>query len=106
MTSKLARTVSALLAVALIAYQRVGSPFLHALSHTLMPFAGCRFQPTCSAYALAALRRFPLHVACLLIGKRLLRCHPFSSGGADPLPQKPVKRSLKGHRRTFKKGYL
>lgn len=70
----------------IVVYQRILSPFLHALTHTLLPFAGCRFQPTCSVYARAALRRFPLHVACLLIGKRVFCCHPFSSGGADPLP--------------------
>lgn len=46
----------------------------------------CRFHPTCSAYALEALRvRGPL-VGPLLAVRRVLRCHPWNLGGVDPVP--------------------
>ena len=46
----------------------------------------CRFYPSCSQYALEALKvhRFPR--ALYLVAKRILRCHPFSAGGYDPVP--------------------
>jgi putative membrane protein insertion efficiency factor len=45
----------------------------------------CRFTPTCSAYAEAALMRYgPLKGGYLAL-RRILRCHPFSSGGYDPV---------------------
>ena len=46
----------------------------------------CRFQPTCSHYALEALNRHPLHRALPLILRRLLRCHPWGGHGFDPVP--------------------
>ncbi|MDR1435738.1 MAG: membrane protein insertion efficiency factor YidD [Puniceicoccales bacterium] len=50
------------------------------------PYARCRFSPTCSAYAAACLRRHPTAMAMKFIGRRIMRCHPFSSGGYDPVP--------------------
>ncbi|MZQ74774.1 MAG: membrane protein insertion efficiency factor YidD [Peptoclostridium sp.] len=45
----------------------------------------CRFYPTCSAYAIEAIRKYgPLKGAFLSL-KRILRCHPFNEGGYDPL---------------------
>ncbi|MDR1254467.1 MAG: membrane protein insertion efficiency factor YidD [Puniceicoccales bacterium] len=47
----------------------------------------CRFYPTCSEYALQSLKKYAFLKACYLIGRRLLRCHPFSShSGFDPVP--------------------
>jgi len=62
-------------------YRRWLSPALHTLSP-----GGCRFLPTCSEYAAVAIANHgPLRGAGLAAW-RLLRCHPFSHGGLDPVP--------------------
>jgi len=45
----------------------------------------CRFQPTCSAYAVEALQKYGLWKGIFFSAKRLLRCHPWHPGGFDPL---------------------
>lgn len=55
----------------------------------LSPWLGsqCRFEPTCSRYALQALAQHgALAGGCLAAG-RILRCHPWCAGGCDPVPQ-------------------
>lgn len=47
----------------------------------------CRFEPSCSAYALLALERHGAAKGSLLSAKRLLRCHPYCQGGHDPVPE-------------------
>jgi hypothetical protein len=56
----------------------------------LSPFLGgsCRFYPTCSHYAVDALKTHDLATAIILIVKRLLKCHPFGNFGDDPVPLK------------------
>ena len=54
----------------------------------------CRFQPTCSSYAISALRVHGLLKGSLLAVWRILRCHPFTKGGYDPVPPKGAWRPL------------
>lgn len=55
---------------------------------TLGPLLGpaCRFQPTCSEYALDALKRHGPGRGSWLAVRRLARCHPWGSSGYDPVP--------------------
>jgi putative membrane protein insertion efficiency factor len=64
-------------------YQRLVSPLLPP---------SCRFYPSCSAYAVAALERHGALRGSLLTVKRLCRCHPFNPGGLDPVPDLTPKR--------------
>ena len=54
----------------------------------LSPFFGqqCRFSPTCSHYAIAALQTYGAVKGGVLAVKRILRCHPWHAGGHDPVP--------------------
>ena len=47
----------------------------------------CRFEPSCSAYALQALQRHGAAGGAALTGWRLLRCHPWCEGGCDEVPK-------------------
>ncbi len=55
---------------------------------TLSPFIGrqCRFWPTCSHYGMEAIRIHGALRGSVLTVRRLLRCHPWSEGGVDPVP--------------------
>jgi len=57
---------------------------------TLRPILGgqCRFVPSCSEYFLEAVRRRGPVVGLALGVWRILRCHPFSKGGYDPVPER------------------
>ncbi|QAY78890.1 membrane protein insertion efficiency factor YidD [Sphingosinicella sp. BN140058] len=46
----------------------------------------CRFQPSCSAYAITALRRYGALRGSWLAARRLSRCHPWGGSGHDPVP--------------------
>ena len=62
--------------------------FLKVYKKWLSPCLGslCRFQPTCSEYAVTALQQHGLFKGLRLTLKRLLRCHPWGSCGHDPVP--------------------
>lgn len=46
----------------------------------------CRFQPSCSAYAITALKRYGALRGSWLAARRLARCHPWGGSGPDPVP--------------------
>ena len=46
----------------------------------------CRFTPTCSQYAIEAIRKHGLFKGLYLAVRRLLRCHPWGGSGYDPVP--------------------
>lgn len=46
----------------------------------------CRFVPTCSQYALEAVRKHGAAKGALLAAKRIARCHPWGGSGCDPVP--------------------
>jgi len=48
--------------------------------------SGCRFEPTCSLYAIGALERHGALGGSYLTLRRLVRCHPWCEGGHDPVP--------------------
>jgi hypothetical protein len=58
-------------------YQVGVSPFLPP---------ACRYTPSCSHYAIEALRRHGAVKGSWLAARRLFRCHPFRTGGYDPVP--------------------
>jgi putative membrane protein insertion efficiency factor len=58
-------------------YQRMVSPFLGS---------NCRFHPSCSNYCIEALREHGMVRGLWLGMKRISKCHPFHSGGYDPVP--------------------
>ena len=57
-------------------YQRLVSPLFAPR---------CRYDPTCSQYAVDAIRRYGILRGAVLAGWRLLRCNPWSHGGHDPV---------------------
>ena len=65
-------------------YRSLISPVLSAVFTPLGH--GCRFQPTCSRYALDAVRQHGAWRGSILTVKRVCRCHPWGGFGWDPVP--------------------
>ena len=59
-------------------YRLILSPWLQT---------GCRYEPTCSRYALQALEQHGAIAGSYLTIHRIVRCHPFCDGGHDPIPE-------------------
>lgn len=70
-------------------YQRTLSPVLPIV---FGPACGCRFAPTCSHYAVEAIRTHGAVVGAALAAIRLLKCTPLHPGGIDPVPARPLRR--------------
>jgi len=62
-------------------YKKIISPVLRYF----FPSSGCRFYPTCSDYTCQAIKKNGFLKGIYKGVKRLIRCHPFSKGGYDPL---------------------
>ena len=69
--------------------------FIRGYQKVLSPLLGpsCRFHPSCSHYAVAAIERFGAAKGAWLATKRLLKCHPLHAGGDDPVPEKHNEKS-------------
>jgi putative membrane protein insertion efficiency factor len=79
-------------------YQWTLSPLKTAV---LGPGARCRFTPSCSEYALQAVRSFGAWSGGRLALRRLLRCHPWGDCGHDPVPPAdPTKKSARVNPKT------
>ena len=63
--------------IPIVVYRKVLSP--------LLPRA-CRYEPTCSAYAVEALSRYGAWRGSAMAARRVARCHPWAGGGIDPVP--------------------
>jgi uncharacterized protein len=74
----------------IVLYQRVISPSIPRR---------CKYEPTCSRYAVQAISRYGVLRGLVLAGWRLLRCNPFSYGGYDPVDaQRLFQRGRRGAR--------
>jgi hypothetical protein len=71
------RLLTAFVLLLIRAYQLIASPLLGNR---------CRFHPSCSDYAIEALRRHGLLKGSLLAVRRVGSCHPWHAGGFDPVP--------------------
>ncbi len=85
--------------------RRIGQALIRLYQRTLSldhgPLASwfaprCKFHPTCSQYAYEAIGRFGLFVGSWMGIKRLLRCHPWSKGGLDPVSNEVLPSSKDG----------
>jgi uncharacterized protein len=81
--SSLARAARAVAVAPIVVYQRVISPAIPRR---------CKYEPTCSRYAVEAVREYGILRGLVLAGWRLLRCNPWSYGGYDPVSAQRVFR--------------
>jgi putative membrane protein insertion efficiency factor len=74
--SGLVRIARATVVTPIVVYQRLISPAIPRR---------CKYEPTCSRYAVEAIREYGILKGLVLAGWRLLRCNPWSYGGYDPV---------------------
>jgi putative membrane protein insertion efficiency factor len=67
---------------------------VHVYRLGVSPWLGprCRFQPSCSEYALEALERHGAFRGSALVARRIAKCHPWGGHGYDPVPGEDPKR--------------
>jgi len=70
------------------------------ISPLLQP--SCRHVPSCSQYAIEAVKIHGVFTGSYLAFRRIIRCHPWGTSGYDPVPPKPYK-ILKFRKQSFKK---
>jgi uncharacterized protein len=78
-----ARIARMIVVTPIVLYQRLISPAIPRR---------CKYEPTCSRYALEAIREYGILRGLVLAGWRLLRCNPWSDGGYDPVEAQRVFR--------------
>ncbi|MEO5882571.1 MAG: membrane protein insertion efficiency factor YidD [Caldimonas sp.] len=73
--------------------QRLLIALVRAYRLLLSPWLGsaCRFEPTCSVYAIGALQRHGALAGSAMTLGRIGRCHPWCAGGFDPVPAQPPR---------------
>jgi putative membrane protein insertion efficiency factor len=81
------RIIRLLATAPIVVYQRFVSPAIPRR---------CKYEPTCSRYALDAIREYGILRGLVLAGWRLLRCNPWSHGGYDPVEAQRVFRTASG----------
>jgi putative membrane protein insertion efficiency factor len=79
--SRVARIARTVAGAPIVLYQRFVSPAIPRR---------CKYEPTCSRYALDAIREYGILRGLVLAGWRLLRCNPWSHGGYDPVEAQRV----------------
>lgn len=82
--TKVHRFLVALVLLPVMFYRRVLSPMKRVPT--------CRYLPTCSEYAVDAVKQRGIFVGVALATWRVCRCHPFARGGFDPVPAQRVHR--------------
>jgi uncharacterized protein len=87
--SALGRALRTVIVAPIAAYQRFVSPALPRR---------CKYYPTCSAYAVEAIRTLGPVRGTILAAWRLVRCNPFSHGGYDPVDARTLFRDAPAHR--------
>ena len=83
-TTRLAGLARAVATAPIVVYQRLISPAIPRR---------CKYEPTCSRYAVEAIREFGILRGTVLAAGRLLRCNPWSYGGYDPVEAQRVFRT-------------
>jgi len=83
--SRLSSLASAVVVAPIVVYQHVISPAIPRR---------CKYEPTCSRYAVEVIREYGILRGLVLAGWRLLRCNPWSNGGYDPVEAQRVFRMV------------
>ncbi len=68
----------------------IGIALIRLYQRFISPLTGahCRYYPTCSQYAIEALKKHGFIKGSILSAKRILRCNPLFKGGVDPVPER------------------
>jgi uncharacterized protein len=82
------RVARAIVLAPIVVYQRLISPAIPRR---------CKYEPSCSRYAVEAIREYGILRGVVLAGWRLLRCNPWSYGGYDPVEAQRVFRTAHTH---------